>query len=198
MYCPHCMVHRRKGLTRCPACDVLLLPDAAPAEPQPESFPKLVAIFDTNDGFALGSACAALNQAGIIFVIVLIPDVPEAVTAHKPKWWTRPSRILVSNDDEAEARKLVEPFLEPAVTDEAAEDAARGRQGGSVDSLLDRLFLPNPTLVQKIGCSLLFAMPGVLGLALFVSTYRGRSTFGVFIALCLISAAVAGIVRSCK
>jgi hypothetical protein len=174
------------------------MPDAATVEPQPESFPKLVAILETNDAFALGSACAALNQAGITFDTVLIPDVPEAVTENKPRWWTRPSRILVSNADEAEAREIVEPFLNPTVTDEAAEDAAGGRQGGSVDSFLNRLFLPHPTLVQKIGCSLLFAVPGVLGLALFVSTYQGRSTLGVFIALCLISAAVAGIVRSCK
>ena len=77
---------------------------------RPESFPELVGVLDTSDSFALGMAAAALNEAGIVYDIVGIRDLPANLQAEKPKWWIRPSRILVSVKDASEARSLVEPF----------------------------------------------------------------------------------------
>jgi hypothetical protein len=41
-----------------------------------ESFPELVGVLDTNDNFALGISTAALNEAGIVYYVVAIPDLP--------------------------------------------------------------------------------------------------------------------------
>jgi hypothetical protein len=86
----------------------------------PEYFPKMVGILDTNDNFALSCATTALKEAGIICDVVAIADVPDHLKAANPKWWIRPSRILVSAEDEAEARALVEPFVEPIADSEQA------------------------------------------------------------------------------
>jgi hypothetical protein len=77
----------------------------------PEAFPELVGILDTNDGFALGMATAALREAEIIYDVIPIPELEDTLTS--VTWKTGPSRIMVSVDDEREARELVEPFQEP-------------------------------------------------------------------------------------
>jgi hypothetical protein len=196
MYCPHCLANRREGLTRCPACGVLLVPGAAPAGPETERFPKMVGVLDTNDNFALGSACAALDQAGIVFDVVPVSDVQEALKAQEPKWWISPSRILVSDEDEPEARKLTEPFQRSIAGDAAGEQAAQGRDGVSRAGVLDRLFLPHPTALQRFGCSLLFAPLALIGLTILFMSHRDRSLFGILVAYGLIATAIIGIVRS--
>ena len=55
-------------------------------------------------------ATVALSEAGIVYDIVAIPDLPADLEGEKPKWWIPPTRILVSSDDANEARSLVEPF----------------------------------------------------------------------------------------
>jgi hypothetical protein len=198
MYCPHCLANCRQGLTRCPACGMLLASGTALTGLETERFPKMVGVLDTNDNFALGSACAALDQAGIVFDVVPVSDVPEALKAPEPKWWISPSRILVSNEDEPEARKLTEPFQRPIAGDAADEQGAQGRDGVSGVGILDRLFLPDPTALQKFGCSLLFAPVALIGLTILVMSHRDRSLIGIFVASGLIAAAVLGIVRSCR
>jgi hypothetical protein len=195
MYCPHCLANRRERLTRCPACSVLLVPGAAPAGPEIEGFPKMVCVLDTNDNFALASACAALDQAGIVFDVVPVSDVPEALKTQEPKWWISPSRILVSEKDEPEAREMTEPFQRVIEGDAADEQAAQGRDGVSRTGVLDRLFLPHPTAVQRFGCSLLFAPVGLIGLTILVMSHRDRSFFGIFVAWGLMATAIIGIVR---
>ncbi len=80
---------------------------------QPETFPQLIGVLDTNDNWALASATTALSEAGIIFDIVAIDCVPANLEASVPKWRIRPSRILVAIEDASEARSLVEPFQTP-------------------------------------------------------------------------------------
>jgi hypothetical protein len=91
----------------------------------------MVGILDTNDRFALESAAAALNQAEIVYDIVPVADVPYRLKATNPKWWVRPYRILVSAEDEAEARALVECFQAPVENSDVADASERDRLSGS-------------------------------------------------------------------
>ena len=78
----------------------------------PESFPEMVGVLDTNDNWALASAATALSDAGIIFDIVAIDSVPANLQTPEPKWWTRPSRILVAKEDADEARTRIQHDME--------------------------------------------------------------------------------------
>lgn len=85
---------------------------------QPEIFPQMIGVLDTEDNFALAMATTALRDAGIIFDLVAIPAVQGAIAAERPKWWTPPCRILVAVEDEGEARSLLEPYQQPATPEE--------------------------------------------------------------------------------
>jgi hypothetical protein len=153
----------------------------------------MVGVLDTNDNFALASACTSLDQAGIVFDVVPVPDVSAALKSPEAKWWVPPSRILVSDEDEAEARELLATFQEPIAGDVTEQEAqGRSREAG----VLDRLFQPCETPVQRFGCSLLFAGPALAALVILISSQRDRSLVGVFAAWTLIAVAIAGIVRS--
>jgi hypothetical protein len=90
-----------------------------------ESFPELVGVLDTNDNFALGMARAALTEAGIVYDVVAISGLSANLEATKPKWWIRPSRILVAQEDASEARSLLEPYQQPISAGEIAPDSER-------------------------------------------------------------------------
>ena len=195
MYCPHCLENQRDGLTRCPSCRVLLVPGAAPPTRASERFPKMVAVLDTNDNFALASACASLDQAGIVFDVVPVSDVSAVMKSPEAKSWIPPSRIVVSDEDEAEARELLAPFQEPIARD-VTEQESRGRDGSKEAGVLERLFLPYQNPMQRFGCSLLFACPALAGLVILISSHRDGYLVGIFAAWTLIAIAIAGIVRS--
>lgn len=195
MYCPHCSEDRRDGLTRCPVCQVLLVPDASTPNRAAELFPKVVGVLDTNDNFALASACTSLDQAGIVFDVVPVSDVSAALKSPEAKWWIPPSRILVSDEDEAEARELLAPFQEP-ITSDVNEQEASGRDGRREAGVLERLFMPYQNPVQRLGCSLLFAGPALAGLVILISSRRDGSLVGIYAAWTLIAVSIAGIVRS--
>ncbi|HEY7387503.1 MAG TPA: hypothetical protein VH640_03270 [Bryobacteraceae bacterium] len=92
----------------------MALQPVLPPEPENETFPKLVGILDTDDNFALGMAVAALDEAGIVYDIVPVPEWEESLKGQQePKWRISPSRIRVCTEDEHEARSLVEPLQEP-------------------------------------------------------------------------------------
>ena len=172
-----------------------MCPGTGPPSLPAEHFPKMVGVLDTNDNFALASACASLDQAGIVFDVVSVSDVPTALKATEAKWWTPPSRILVSDKDEAEALDLLAPFQEP-IAGNVTEPDTRGRDGSREAGVLDRLFLPCQTPMQRYGCSLLFAVPALAGLVTLISSHQDRSFVGIFAAWILIAVAIAGIVRS--
>ncbi len=91
----------------------------------------MVGILDTNDSFALASAAAALDQAEIVYDIVAVADVPDLLKTTNPRWWVRPSRILVATEDEAEARALVECFQAPVQNSDVVEASERDPLSGS-------------------------------------------------------------------
>jgi hypothetical protein len=112
MFCPQCLTEYREGFTTCADCHVPLQ-SGVPAKPKPEAeaFPALVGVLDTSDGFALGMATAALREADIIYDVVPVLWLENPLKS--VTWKIGPSRILVSLDDENEARALVEPFQQP-------------------------------------------------------------------------------------
>ena len=131
MHCPQCLTEYREGFHECADCKVPLQPGGPPIRPASEHFPQMVAVLDTNDNFALVSAGAALDQAEIVYDIVPVADVPDGLKGSNPKWWVRPSRILVSIEDEADARTLVEPFQAPVENSDVADASEKDRLPGS-------------------------------------------------------------------
>jgi hypothetical protein len=114
VYCPACLTEYREGFNECADCQVPLNAGLPPSERTPqETFPQLVGVLDTNDSFALGMATAALAEANIIYDIVSMAAVSEYPGAAKSKWWIPPCRVMVSVEDETDARALVEPFQQP-------------------------------------------------------------------------------------
>jgi hypothetical protein len=91
----------------------------------------MVGVLHTNDGFALGSAATALDHAEIVYDVVLIADVPDNLKLTNPIWRGLPSRILVSAEDEAEARALVERFQAPVENSDVGDAPERDRLSGS-------------------------------------------------------------------
>lgn len=198
MYCPKCLTEYRRGFIDCADCRIPLVAGRAPNGVEPEDGPKLVGVLDTNDNFALASACAALGEAEIVYEVVAISDVPDRVRASNPKWWIPPSRIMVSLEDEGEARNLVEPFRQPlpdqvgtgqevssSTTQEdlVSPDAGGGRWGGAK-------FLgfggTNAPLVQRIGFWIIGAMFITAGLSFLDEVRREDSFLAKFLSLGII------------
>ena len=89
---------------------------------QPEQFPQMVGVLDTEDRFALGMATTALSEAGIVYDVIDIPDIQIGFQApEKPNWWTYPCRIMVAMEDANEARSIVEPYLSSLPNTDLAE-----------------------------------------------------------------------------
>jgi hypothetical protein len=85
---------------------------------QPEQFPEMVGLLDTEDGWALGLVGNELADAGIIYDVVSIAEVRPIPESEKPSYWIPPCRILVSAEDADDARSIVEPYLQPLPNDE--------------------------------------------------------------------------------
>jgi hypothetical protein len=132
---------------------------------QPEHFPEMVGILDTEDNFALGMATVALSEAGIVYDVVPIPDLPANLEAEKPKWWIRPTPILVSLEDANEARLLVEPF-KTSNSDLSGGDVEMPDQEGSRGTLSQLIWKgpPNAPFIQRVGARLIGSVLIILGL----------------------------------
>jgi hypothetical protein len=102
MFCPQCRIEYREGFKACADCGVALVP-ALETEVQ-DSTPGLVAVFDSNDGFALSLARGSLEDAGIPFWTH--GDESAARLAFSPVLF--PScQFLVTRDREAAAREVL-------------------------------------------------------------------------------------------
>lgn len=108
MYCPQCRVQYRDGFTECSDCHVALVPVVASEGPR--SPLELVAVFESNDRFAIGLAKGSLEDAGIPFWMQ--EDETAARLVLGPTMF--PScRFLVPRDREVEARELLESLGSP-------------------------------------------------------------------------------------
>jgi hypothetical protein len=102
MFCPQCRTEYRDGFTDCADCRVALVA-ALDIEVQ-DSTPGLVAVFESNDRFALSLAKGSLEDAGIPFWTH--GDESAAHLALSPVIF--PScQFLVPRHREAEARELL-------------------------------------------------------------------------------------------
>lgn len=120
MYCPKCLTEYREGFTECSDCQVPLLPGPPPPEP-PSAFDPdldLVVVLETNDAIQLAMAKGMLEDAGIPFYVLgQITTLIQDVDPFLRKW----VRLQVPRDREAEARRLVEPLLQPAPAADPSE-----------------------------------------------------------------------------
>jgi hypothetical protein len=152
-------------------------------KPTPEDFPKLAGVLDTNDNFALASAATALQQAEIIFDVVPITDPSARLRAENPKWWIRPTRILVSAEDEAEARILVEPFQQPVSDTLGSRRSAVFPDSGRSSDFVLWHGSPNPPRVQRIGAWVIGSVFMVVGLVVLSAAVMERVAEGFSISV---------------
>jgi hypothetical protein len=152
---------------------------------RPESFPELVGVLDTNDNFALGMAAAALSEAGIVYDIVAIADLPENLEAEKPKWWIRPTRILVAAEDASEARSLVEPFQTPRSKSDIEASSARELVDAVKPSLIWK-GPPDAPFVERVGARLIGSLFVCFGLLILYETLKESPLVGVLFCAALV------------
>jgi hypothetical protein len=145
---------------------------------QPEQFPEMIGVLDTEDSFALGMATIALSEAGIIYDVVNMPDSPANLESEKPKWWIPPSRILVSLEDADEARLLVEPFKSANEIPENDLDKSliEKSQSERLSSLLWK-GSPYARSIQRMGARLIGSTFIIAGLLFFSTGWRESTLF---------------------
>ena len=136
--------------------------------------------------FALGMATAALSEAGIVFDIVAISELP-AEDAVKPKWWIRPSRILVATEDASEARALVEPFQQPRSQSDLEGSSAQGlvdavkpNRKDSARSISQLIWKgpPDAPFIQRAGARLIGSSFVCFGLFFLYETLKESTLVG--------------------
>ena len=117
MYCPQCRTEYRDGFYECADCRVPLVAELPP-KPVEEHDLRVVTVLETGDTLALRLAEAALEEAGIEYLVVsddalrqcfrgafgLNPDMVPYQTC----------RIQVALEQEAEARAILEPLQHPS------------------------------------------------------------------------------------
>jgi hypothetical protein len=116
MYCPECLTEYRDGFVTCADCQVALVAELPPT-PGGEPEVRLVTVLEMRDLFALSLAKAALDEAGIDFVVtgdqpLSFPGVAPASIGQPPPGNYR-CQIQVLPELEAEARSLLEPLQNP-------------------------------------------------------------------------------------
>lgn len=131
MYCPKCLTEYREGFIECADCRVPLVP-GLPPEPAGEHAVSLVTVLETGDSFALGLAKAALEEAGIDYVVTgdeprYIAGFPGAFGVGETPLCNCFCRLHVASEREDEARVLLEPLQQsdPAYCLEAESEPDR-------------------------------------------------------------------------
>jgi len=114
MYCPRCLTEYRDGLHECASCHVPLAAGAAP-KPSVERTIELVAVLETGDALAVRLAKAALEDAGIRYIVtgdesLYIAGARGASGAGETPPAGRHCVIRVASESTAEARRLLAPL----------------------------------------------------------------------------------------
>lgn len=121
MFCPQCKTEYREGFHECADCRVALVAELPP-EPEVDHSLNLVTVLTTQDTVALRLAEAALEEAGIEYLVSsdeplrglsrggfgLDPDSIPYQTC----------RIQVSPEHEADARAILDPLENPEPIEE--------------------------------------------------------------------------------
>jgi hypothetical protein len=107
MFCPKCRTEYREGFTECADCGVPLVQDLPPRPSPPgpeEDLSNLVTVLSTVNASTVALAKSLLEDAGIEFNVR--GELPKAMFS------IGIMQIQVADDDEAEARKLLEGIEE--------------------------------------------------------------------------------------
>jgi hypothetical protein len=124
MYCPRCLTEYRDGFIECADCRVPLASGPVPQSPDAEVMARkehsvsLVTVLESGDQFVLALAKAALEDAGIDYVLEganqkFTGGYPGTFGVGAIPFGGSSSRIQVAQESEAEARTLLEPFQKP-------------------------------------------------------------------------------------
>lgn len=116
MYCPQCGAEYRKGIYECSDCRVPLVVELPKQAGETHEL-TLVTVLETEDSVALGLAKAALEEAGIEYLV----SSEEALRQfYRGGFGMNPDqapyqtcRIQVAAEHEAEARAILEPLANP-------------------------------------------------------------------------------------
>jgi hypothetical protein len=112
LHCPQCLTEYRDGFSECVDCHVSLAPGTPPAPPSVEHEVQLVSVFETSDPFVMNLAQAALQDAGIEFLLAGDDPAERMLTGMTPAG-ARPSQLQVESALQAEARAALEPLQNP-------------------------------------------------------------------------------------
>jgi hypothetical protein len=111
MYCQKCLTEYRDGFTECADCGV---PLASGQPPSPDEHAvHLVTVLETSDPFAVTLAKASLEDAGIDNVIDR--DYQSSTGGFPTQFGSAASRIQVSQENETDARGVLESLQEPDI-----------------------------------------------------------------------------------
>lgn len=116
-HCPRCSAEYEHGYAECPNCRVPLAA-GSPSGAVERREPELAVVLEARDTFALGLAKAALDEAGIAYVVSeedpgLLPGIRGGAGIGATPLWRCQARILVAREWEEEARALLEPLRNP-------------------------------------------------------------------------------------
>jgi len=116
LYCPQCSAEYRDGFLECADCRVPLV-SVLPPERKPQPEISLVAVFETNDSFALTLAKASLDDAEIPYALTggdqRFTGAIHGFGIPPTAFGVFSSRIEVAPEFETEARALLEPLVNP-------------------------------------------------------------------------------------
>ena len=122
MYCPQCRAEYRDGFYRCSDCQIPLVNELPPAEPHELNDLNVVTVLETEDSVALQLAQAALEEAGIEYLVDSAEPLRQCfrggfgLTPDMVPYQT--CRVQVAAEHEAEARAILEPLQNPEPLEE--------------------------------------------------------------------------------
>jgi hypothetical protein len=136
MYCPQCLTEYRDGFYECADCRVPLTPGLPPQlvpDSPNDGDLELVTVLETDDRYGLSLATAALEDAGIEYLVVggtarFSAGIPRVFGSGQSGFYNCPCRIQVAAEFEAKARDLLEPFQEPLPRNKVEGETAPDRE----------------------------------------------------------------------
>ena len=131
-------------------------------------------------------ATVALSEAGIVYDIVAIPDLPENPEAEKPKGWICLTRILVAAEDASEARSLVEPFQTPRSKSYIEASSTRELVNAVKPSLIIWKGPADAPFVQRVGARLIGSSFVFCGLLMLYESLKDSLLVGVLVCAALV------------